>query len=44
MGFLIPFAAFAISVGTLLVWGFRDKRKYRATHGGSVAPRPRKAA
>jgi hypothetical protein len=44
MGLLIPFATFAITVGTLLVWGFREKRKYRATHAGSVDVRPRKAA
>ena len=42
MGLLIPFATFAITVGTLLVWGFREKRKYRSTHEESV--RPRKAA
>ena len=43
MGFVIPFATFAITVATLLLWGFREKRKYKATHGSS-AVRPRKAA
>jgi hypothetical protein len=33
MGYVIPFAMFAITVGTLLVWGFREKRKYVTTRG-----------
>lgn len=44
MGFLIPFAAFTISVGTLIIWGFREKRKYKAAHGESEATDPPKAA
>ena len=29
MGMFIPLATFAITVGTLLVWGFREKRRSR---------------
>ena len=41
MGFAVPFATFAITVGVLLVWGFRAKRKHNASVG---TVRPRKAA
>jgi hypothetical protein len=27
MGLIIPFAAFGVSVGVLLIWGFRAKKK-----------------
>ncbi len=40
MGLVIPFAAFGVSVGILLAWGFRAKKRAareRAAH-------PRKAA
>jgi len=44
IGFLIPYSTFAITVGTLLIWGFLAKRKYKQAHGGSGDTRPRKAA
>ncbi len=39
---LIPFVGFGISVGVLLVWGFRAKKKAVREH--SVDAHPQKAA
>ena len=40
MGFIIPFLMFGIAMGTLMVWGFRAKKR-EAKDG---AARPEKAA
>jgi hypothetical protein len=42
MGLLIPFVGFGISVGVLLIWGFRAKKKAVREHSADV--RPQKAA
>ncbi len=43
MGFVIPFAMFGVAVGTIFIWGLRDKRRRKASlKDGAV--RPQKAA